>query len=45
MILSTCLRGMTKNLLFLCLRAVFLSYCPLFGVPWSFTRNMTVCKF
>jgi hypothetical protein len=30
MSLSTCLRGMTKNSSFLRLRAVFVSYCPLF---------------
>jgi hypothetical protein len=30
MTLSTCLRGMTKNLSFLRFRAVFMSYCPLF---------------
>jgi hypothetical protein len=30
MTLSTCLRGMTKNSSFLCFRAVFVSYCPLF---------------
>jgi hypothetical protein len=29
---STCLRGMTKNSPFLRLRAVFMSYCPLFWV-------------
>jgi hypothetical protein len=28
MTLSTCLRGMTKNLSFLHFRAVFVSYCP-----------------
>jgi hypothetical protein len=45
MTLSTCLRGMTKNSSFLRFRAIFLSYCPLFGVPWRFTRNMSVCTF
>jgi hypothetical protein len=30
MTLSTCLRGTTKNSPFLCFRAVFVSYCPLF---------------
>jgi hypothetical protein len=32
MTLSTCLKGMTKNLLFLHFRAVFMSYCPQFWV-------------
>jgi hypothetical protein len=30
MTLSIVLRGMTKNSSFLCFRAVFVSYCPLF---------------
>jgi hypothetical protein len=30
MTLSTWLRGMTKNSSFLCFRAIFVSYCPLF---------------
>jgi hypothetical protein len=32
MTLSTCLRGMTKKLSFLHLRAIFVSYCPQFWV-------------
>jgi hypothetical protein len=32
MTLSTCLRGMTKNLSFLHFRAIFVSYCPQFWV-------------
>jgi hypothetical protein len=45
MTLSTYLRWMTKSSSFLRLAAVFVSYCPLFGVQWRFTSNMTVCTF
>src|SRR3954471_13859806 len=33
---DTCLRVMTKNLLFSCFTVVFMSYCTLFGAPWGF---------
>jgi hypothetical protein len=37
MTLSTLLRGMIKNLSFLCFRVVSLSYCPRF---WGFQTNL-----
>jgi hypothetical protein len=32
-----------QKLIFLAFVAVFVSYCPLFGVLGQFTRNMTIC--
>jgi hypothetical protein len=37
--LSTCLRGMTKNSSFLCFRAVFVRYCPLFWVSMEIYKE------
>jgi hypothetical protein len=42
MTLDTCLKGITKKLLFLSFMAVFSSYFPLFVVPVQFTNPMTV---
>jgi hypothetical protein len=41
MTLSTCLRGMTKNLLFLHFRAIFVSYSPQFWVFRVIFKPMT----